>query len=118
VGGSLNLVVVVVQASNMSTGELGDLTGGTTHTATDIKNLHSLLDTNLVGKVVLMAGNGLVEGLTLGKSAEVEGLAPSVFVEIGSKVVVAARFKSVLGLKNTRDFWDTTRNVRGNEDRD
>ncbi|KAI6771855.1 hypothetical protein HG531_009480 [Fusarium graminearum] len=96
VGSSLDLVVVVVQAGNMSTCELGDLTGGTTHTATDIKNLHAVLDTDLVGKVVLMTGNGLVKGLALGESAEVEGLAPSVFVEIGSKVVVAARFDSLL----------------------
>lgn len=120
VGSSLDLVVVVVQAGNMSTCELGDLTGGTTHTATDIKNLHAVLDTDLVGKVVFMTGNGLVKGLALGESAEVEGLAPSVFVEIGSKVVVAARFELVLGFANPRDClgYDTRSQGRQRQESD
>jgi hypothetical protein len=65
VGGSLDLVVVVVQTGDVSTCELGNLASGTTNTAADIENLHTLLDTNLVGKVVLMTGNGLVEGFAL-----------------------------------------------------
>jgi hypothetical protein len=42
-----------------------------------------------VGKVVFMASDGLVEGFTVGEAAEVERASPSVFVEIGGKVVVA-----------------------------
>lgn len=94
-GSTLNLVVVVVKTSDVGASELGDLASGTTNTATDIENLHALLDANLVSKVVLMAGNGLVKGLALGESAEVERLAPAILVEIGSKVVVAVNPKSV-----------------------
>lgn len=97
-GGTLNLVVVVVQAGDMGTCELGDLASRTTNTATDIENLHALLDANLVGKVVLMTSNGLVEGFALRESTEMEGLSPTVFVEIGSEVVVAESLESVFGL--------------------
>ena len=41
-----------------------------------------------MGKVVLMTGNGLVEGLAVGVTGEVEGLAPAVLVQIGGQVVV------------------------------
>ncbi len=37
---------------------------------------------------MLMAGNGAVEGFTVGEAAEVEGRAPAVFVEVGCEVVV------------------------------
>lgn len=36
-----------------------------------------------------MAGNGLVEGLANGESAEVEGLTPAELINIGGKIVVA-----------------------------
>lgn len=36
-----------------------------------------------------MSGNGLVEWFTVRKSAEVERLAPAIFVQIRSKVIVA-----------------------------
>jgi len=41
-----------------------------------------------VCEIVLMAGNGLVEGLAVGEAAEMEGGRPAVFVEIGDEVVV------------------------------
>lgn len=88
-GGTVNLVVVVVQTGNVGTGELDHLTGGTTDTATNVENLHALLDTGLHGEVVLVAGDGLVERLTVGEAAEVEGSTPSVLVKVGGKVVVA-----------------------------
>lgn len=94
-GSTLNLVVVVVKTSDVGASELGDLASGTTNTATDVENLHALLNSDLVSKVVLMAGNGLVKGLALGESAEVERLAPAILVEIGSKIVVAVNPKSV-----------------------
>lgn len=37
---------------------------------------------------MLVEGDGLVEGFTICEAAEVEGLAPTVLVEIRSKVVV------------------------------
>lgn len=88
--GTLNLVVVVVESDNVGTSELGNLASGATDTTANIENVHSLLDANLVRQVVLMASNGLVKGLAEGKAAEMEGLAPSVLVDIGGKVVVAA----------------------------
>lgn len=80
VGSTLDLVVVVVQAGDVGTSELGNLTSRATDTAADIENAHVLLDADLVGEVVLVAGNGLVEGLAEGVAAEVEGLAPTVLV--------------------------------------
>lgn len=88
--GAVNLVVVVVQTGDVCAGELGDFSCGSTDTATDIEDLHTLLDTNLVCKVVLMTGNGLVEGLADGETAEVERLAPAELVDVGGEVVVAA----------------------------
>ena len=91
VGGAVNLVVVVVQTGDVGTGELDHLTSGTTDTTADIQNLHVFGDTGHVGEVVLVAGNSLVERLTVGETAEVEGRTPSVLVEVGSKVVVAVK---------------------------
>ena len=88
-GGTLNLVVVVVEAGNVGASELGNLTGRAADTAADVENLHALLDADAVGEVVLVSGNGLVEGLAGRETAEVEGLSPSVFVQVGRQVVVA-----------------------------
>lgn len=98
VGGAVDLVVVVVQTSDVSTSELDHLASGTTDTTADIQNLHVLGDTSHVGEVVLVTGNGLVERLTVGETAEVEGGAPSVLVEIGSQVVVAVERSLVWGV--------------------
>lgn len=73
----------------MSASELGNLPSWSTNTTANIKNLHALLDTNAVRKVVLMASDSLVEWLAVCEAAEVEGLSPSVLVQVGSKVVVA-----------------------------
>lgn len=87
--GTLDLIVVVVKTGDVSTSELGNLAGRAANTATDIENLHALLNADAVGEVVLMSGNSLVERLSERETAEVERLAPSVFVQIGRKVVVA-----------------------------
>ena len=89
VGGAVDLVVVVVETGDVGTGELDDLTGRSADTAADVQNLHALGDTSLHGEVVLVAGDGLVEGLAVGEATEVEGGAPAVLVEIGGQVVVA-----------------------------
>lgn len=85
---AIDLVVVVVQTRDVCTRELGDLSRGTTDTTANVENLRTLLDVDLVCEVVFMAGNGLVEGLADREAAEMEGLAPTVLVDVGSKVVV------------------------------
>jgi hypothetical protein len=40
---------------------------------------------------VLVAGDGLVEGLAVGEAAEVEALAPAILVQIGGEVIVATQ---------------------------
>jgi hypothetical protein len=37
---------------------------------------------------VFVTGDGLVEGLAVCEAAEVEGLAPAILVQVGSKIVV------------------------------
>jgi len=96
VGGAVDLVVVVVEAGDVRAGEFDNLTGRAADTAADVQNLHALGDAGLHGEVVLMTGDGLVEGLTVGEAAEVEGGAPAVLVEVSSQVVVAGE-KSVSG---------------------
>lgn len=86
--GALNLVVIVVETGDMGAGEFGNLAGWSSYTAANIEDFVSILNTNLGGEVVFVSGNGLVEGLPVCESAEVERLAPSVFVEISSQVVV------------------------------
>ena len=86
--GALNLVVVVVETGDVGIGELGNLPGRATDTAANIENLHASLDANLHGKVVFVAGDGLVERLANRVAAEVEALAPAILVQIRCKVVV------------------------------
>lgn len=70
--GTLDLVIIVVEASDVASGELSDLAGRSADTAANIENLHSLLDANAVGQIVLVASDSLVERLALGEAAEVE----------------------------------------------
>lgn len=88
-GCAVDLIVVVVEASDASASELGNLAGGTANTTTNIKNLHALLHVHSVREVVLVAGDSLVERLADGEAAEVERLSPSIFVQVGRQVVVA-----------------------------
>jgi hypothetical protein len=90
-GGASNLVVVVVEAGNVGVGELGNLSGRPADTAANVEDLHAWLDADLSGQEVLVASNGLVEGLTRRIAAEVEALSPAVLVEVRRKVVVAVR---------------------------
>jgi hypothetical protein len=71
-GGPLNLVVIVVEANNVDASKSGYLTGWSTDATADIKNLLAFTEFHAVGKVVLMAGDGLVKRLTGGETAEVE----------------------------------------------
>lgn len=89
--GTFDLVIVVVQSSDVCAGELSNLSRRATNTASNIKNLVSILDTNLGSKIMFVAGNGLVEGFTVCESTEVERLSPTVLVEICSEVVVTGK---------------------------
>jgi hypothetical protein len=93
VGGSLDLVVVVVETSDVCARELDNLSGRATNTTTNIKDLHVVLEVHDVGEVVLVAGNGLFEGLA--ETAEVERLTPAVLVKVGGQVVVVTGQGSV-----------------------
>jgi hypothetical protein len=95
VGGSLDLVVVVVETSDVCARELDNLSGRATNTTTNIKDLHVVLEVHDVGEVVLVAGNGLFERLAVGETAEVERLAPAVLVKVGGQVVVVTGQGSV-----------------------
>jgi hypothetical protein len=68
--------------------EFCDLAGWSSNTTANIEDFVSIFDTDLRGEIVLMASNGLVERFTVGETAEVEGLAPAVLVEIRSEVVI------------------------------
>lgn len=97
VGGSLNLVVVVVETSNICAREFDNLSGRATNTTTNIQNLHVVLEVHDVGEVVFVTGECLSERLAECETAEVEGLAPTVLVKVGSQVVVVAGEGCVLG---------------------
>ncbi len=97
-GSTVNLVVVVVETGDVRIGELGNLARRSADTTANVQHLHALLDADLRGKVVLVAGNGLVERLAGGESAEVEALAPSVLVDVGGEVVVAIREENTVSL--------------------
>ena len=47
-------------------------------------------------QIVFVSSNGLVEPLTVGKSAEVERTSPAVLVEIGGKVVIVPGQSGIL----------------------
>jgi hypothetical protein len=68
--------------------ELRNLASWPSNTTANVEDFVSVFDTDLRGEIVLMASNGLVERFTVGETAEVEGLAPAVLVEIRSEVVI------------------------------
>jgi len=87
--GTLDLIIVVVQANNIRSGKFDNLSSGSANTTSNIKYLHSFLDAHDVGEVVLMSGDGLSEWLTIGKATKMERATPAVLVQIGGKIVVA-----------------------------
>jgi hypothetical protein len=68
--------------------EFCDLAGWSSNTTANIEDFVSILNTDLRGKIVLMASNSLVERFTVGEATEVERLAPAVLVEICSEIVI------------------------------
>lgn len=87
---AFNLVIIVVQTGNVCSGELRNFSGGSTNSAANVEDFVAVFDADLCGEVVFVTRNGLVEGLAVCETAEVEGLAPAVLVEVGSQVVVTS----------------------------
>jgi hypothetical protein len=86
---SHDLVFIQIQAGDVRPSELGHLASWTAHAATDIEDFHTGTNSNKMGKVVFVSGDSTVERLSVSESAEVEALAPSVLVKVGSEVVVS-----------------------------
>lgn len=83
------MVFIEIQPGDVGASELDNLSGRTANTTANIENLHVWLDVDAVCEVVFVAGYGAVEGLAVGKPAEVKALTPPVLVEIRGEVVVS-----------------------------
>lgn len=77
--GSLDLIGIVIQTSNMGTSEMGDFTSGTTDTTTNIQNTHVTLDTNVGSQIMFMTSNSTVELFTNVVTAEMETATPTYY---------------------------------------
>ena len=84
----MDLEVVVVKTDDIRVRETGDFTCGTADTASDVEDAHTGFEVHLCGEVVLVTGESGSEGLTRVETTEVEGLRPTVFVELCCTVVV------------------------------
>jgi len=103
-GGACDLVVVVVETSDVGVGELGNLPSRPANTAANVEDLHPRLDANLRGQVVLVAGDCLIEALTGRIPGEMEGLAPAIFIKVGREVIVAMRRVKISDRLETEAF--------------
>src|SRR5438045_1214526 len=87
---TFDLIVVVVQSSNMASCEFHHFSCRPTNAAADVKHFHSFMNANFMSHVVLMARNGLLEGFSVCETAEVKGLAPTIFIKVSYEVVITA----------------------------
>lgn len=92
--GSGYLIVIVVEPGDFGVGESTDFQGWTTDSTANIENLHTILQAQRVGQIVLMARNGLVKWFSMTKSTEVEAATPAILVQISRKIVVAGSIQS------------------------
>ena len=67
-----NLVLVVVDADDFRVGKSSDFTSWSTDTASNVKNFHIRLDTNLRGEVVLVSSDSLIESFSFVVSTEMK----------------------------------------------
>lgn len=93
--GSADLIGVDVQAGDVASRKLDDFSGRSANAATNIQHSHARLDADAAGQKVFVPVHSLPECLSVGKSAEVECLAPAVFVEVGRQVVVSVSVNGV-----------------------
>lgn len=85
---SRNLIRIVVKPNNFAPNILSDLSSRSTDTAANIENCHIVLKVQFISQKVFMSGESLEKGFTNSEAAEMEGLSPTLFIEIGRKVVV------------------------------
>ena len=79
-GSTLNLVVIVVETSDVGAGKLCDFACRAPYSTANIKDFHAILDANLSSQIVLMTRNSLRERLAICETAEVKGLSPTVLI--------------------------------------
>lgn len=79
--GTGDLVIVVVETGDMGTGEMTNLTSGSTDSTANIEDAVVRLDTHVGGKEVFVAGDSLVERLARVESAKVKRCSPSVLFQ-------------------------------------
>jgi len=87
-GTSLDLIIVVVDASDVTFAEACNVSHGSTDTAANVQDTEALFDFELVGEVVLVASDRGLESFALVANGEVEGLSPTPKVEIGRQIEV------------------------------
>jgi hypothetical protein len=91
----LHLILIIIQTHHLTTRESRYLTSGLPDSAPDIEDRHGSVDSDPVSEVVLVTGQGLQERFPRGETAEVEGLRPGFFVEVGDEVVVAVMVRTI-----------------------
>lgn len=85
----LDLEVVVVQSDNVSVGELGNFPGGSTNTASDVEDAHTRFELHVCREVMLVAGKRVGEGFALVEAGEMEGLSPTILIQLSGTIIIA-----------------------------
>ena len=91
----LHLILIIIQTHHLTTRESRYLTSGLPNSAPDIEDRHGSVDSDPVSEVVFVAGQSLEKSFARGETAEVEGLRPGFFVEVGDEIVVAVMVKTI-----------------------
>jgi len=86
--GTRDLVGVVVDTSDLSASEADHVAEGTTNTAAEIDELVVVVPTSAEGEVVFVAFGSFFSGFAHVARGEVEGLTPTVLVEVSDEIVV------------------------------
>jgi hypothetical protein len=92
-----DLVVVVVDTDDVSTGEASNVAHGATDTSTEVSNLVTTAKTETQGQIVLVAAERVLVRLAGNAGTEVERLTPTILVEISDQVVELVDHLSVAG---------------------
>ena len=100
VGGSVDLIIVVVETCGMAPSEPHNLSSRASNTTSNIQNSVSILDAHLCGKVVFVAGNGSMEAFTISETAEMEGLSPTILVDVCRKIIIGTSQRGVFVLSS------------------
>lgn len=69
---TLNLIIIVVETSDMCAGKLCDFSRWSSNTTSHIKNSLTIFQLHLCRQVMLVTGDGLVEWFAICVAAEME----------------------------------------------